>query len=160
MFDLEMLQEVAPEFRQELDKFTRLCTKARKGKTKEVLAAVDQNRRFLNSAEGGKTLLMCACESDHDNPQLVQGLLERKARVRTRDRGGWDALMYASDHGNIAVCHVLLDRGADPDSNNQEYSALSLAASFDHLQLCQLFISRRANLMLVLTGGVAAIRRV
>ena len=98
---------------------------------------------------------MCACESDHDNPQLVQGLLERKARARTRDRGGWDALMYASDHGNIAVCHELLDRGADPDSNNQEYSALSLAASLYHLQLCQLFISRRANLMLVLTGGSA-----
>ena len=68
---------------------------------------------------------------------------------------GWDALMYSSHKGHIAICGVLLDRGADPDSNNQYHSALSYAARYDHLQVCLLLISRRANLMLALTGGTA-----
>ena len=63
--------------------------------------------------------------------------------------------MYASYEGHIAVCTVLLDRGADPDSNNQHFSALTIAASYDHLQVCLLLISRRANLMLGLIDGTA-----
>ena len=63
--------------------------------------------------------------------------------------------MYASFSGHIAVITVLLDRGADPDSNNQRFSALSWAARYDHLQVCLLLISRRANLMLALNGGTA-----
>ena len=75
--------------------------------------------------------------------------------MHARGSGGWDALMCASSRGHIAVCTVLLDRGADPDSNNQISSALSMAARQDHLQVCLLLISRRANLMLALTGGTA-----
>ena len=69
--------------------------------------------------------------------------------------GGWDALMWASVRGHIAVITVLLDRGADPDSNNQKHSALSWAARYDRLQVCLLLISRRANLMLDLNGRTA-----
>ena len=64
-------------------------------------------------------------------------------------------MMYASYYGHFAVCTVLLDRGADPDSNNQNSSALSCAALYDYLQVCLLLISRRANLMLALTDGTA-----
>ena len=75
--------------------------------------------------------------------------------MHARGNGGWDALMNVSINGHIAVITVLLDRGADPDSNNQLHSALSLAALYDHLQVCLLLISRRANLMLVVNGGTA-----
>ncbi len=138
------------------EEFFRLGGKAREGKTAEVLAAVDQDRRLATRADGFSwTLLIYVCCGSHDKPQLAQGLLDRGANVHARDDGDWDALMYASRDGHIAVCTVLLDRGADPDSNNQNSSALSLAASFDYLQVCLLLISRRANLMLALTHGTA-----
>ena len=141
--------------------FHRLCVKASEGKTAEVLAAVDQDRRLATRACAGNgyTLLMWACHDSHDNPQLAQGLLERGANVHARSNGGNDALMWASANGHIAVCTVLLGRGADPDSKQrsggQEYSALLLAALYDHLQVCLLLISRRANLMLVVDGRTA-----
>ena len=136
--------------------FDRLCDKALTGKTAEVLAAVDQDRRLATRADGnGWTLLVWACRGSHNNPQLAQGLLERGANVHARGNGGWDALMWASLEGHIATCTVLLDRGADPDSHDQYDSALSLAARNDHLQVCLLLISRRANLMLALNGGTA-----
>ena len=136
--------------------FNRLCDKVQLGKTAEVLAAVDQDRRLATRVGGnGDTLLIWACDGRHDNPHLAQGLLERGANVHARGSGGWDALMCASYNGHIAVITVLLDRGADPDSNNQTLSALSLAARYDYLQVCLLLISRRANLMLALTGRTA-----
>ena len=138
------------------EEFRGLLTKASEGKTAEVLAAVDQDRRLATRAEvGGDTLLICVCWGTHDNSQLAQGLLDRGANVHARHSAGSDALMLASYKGHIAVCTVLLDRRADPDSNDQDWSALSLAARFDHLQVCLLLISRRANLMLALTTGTA-----
>ena len=138
------------------DEFRRLCAKAYEGKTAEVLAAVDQDRRLATRAKVyGWTLLIWACWGDHDNRLLAQGLLERGANVHARSGEGWDALMYASARGHIAACTVLLNRGADPDSNSKHFSALWHAASRDHLQVCLLLISRRANLMLALTDGTA-----
>ena len=138
------------------EEFDELYIKVEDGNTAEILAAVDQDRRLATRADGnGMTLLIWACECDHDNPLLAQGLLERGANVHVRDGSAWDALMYASASRHIAVITVLLDRGADPDSHNQFVSALSLAARYDHLQVCLLLISRRANLMLALTDGTA-----
>ena len=138
--------------------FGRLCVKASEGETAEVLAAVDQDRRLATRAIDGTTLLIFACLGYHDNPQLAQGLLQRGANLHARNSNGYDALMYASYRGHIAVCTVLLDRKADPDSSDQYDSALSLAARGDRLQVCLLLISRRANLMLALTGGSALAR--
>ena len=131
--------------------FELLCRKARDGKTAEVLEAVDQDRRLAIRTDfiSGWTLLFWACLGRNDNPLLAQGLLERGAYVHS-----W-VLMTASQKGHIAVCAVLLDHGAHPDSNDQYCSALSIAACNDNLQLCLLFISRRANLMLALKGGTA-----
>ncbi len=139
-----------------IDEFDRLGDKAKNGEIVEVLAAVDLDPSLVTRAGNyNNTLLTWACSGSHDNPQLAQGLLERGANVHVRGRYGWDALMWASAHGHIAVITVLLDRGADPDSNGQWDSALSLAAGFDYLQVCLLLISRRANLMLTLSGRTA-----
>ena len=142
------------------EEFDRLCDKAEEGKTVEVLAAVDQDRRLATRYAGDRTLLMYVCWGNHDNPQLAQGLLERGADVHARDRHDWDALMYASDKGHIAAITVLLDRGADPDSGDffRNYvwdSALTNAARYDHFQVCLLLISCRANLMLDSFDGTA-----
>jgi len=137
--------------------FELLCRKARDGKTDEVLAAVDHDRKLVIRSDfiSGWTLLYWTCLGRHDNPLLAQGLLERGANVHAWSNNGNDVLMTASQKGHIAVCTVLLDHGAHPDSNDKYCSALSIAACNDNLQLCLLFISRRANLMLALNGGTA-----
>ena len=84
------------------EEFRGLLTNASEGKTAEVLAAVDQDRRLATRADGGgDTLLICAFYSDHDNPQLAQGLLERGANVHARANDGWNALMCASRKGHM-----------------------------------------------------------
>ena len=133
--------------------FVRLCDKAYEGKTAEVLAAVDQDRRLATKANGnGWTLLICACYGDNDNPQLAQGLLERGANAHARGDSVFDALIY------VAIATWTLDHRGHRNSNSQHSSALSIAASKDHLQMCLLLISRRANLMLALVGGTAVDR--
>lgn len=150
-------QEKKPEMSE--DEFIRLCDKARDGKTAEVLAAVDQDRRLSTRAGKKYTLLMCSCQNHRDNPQIVQGLLERGANVNDRamDTIGFNALMFASNRGKILVCTVLLNYGADPNSisTNHQHSALSLAAMCDYIQMCLLLISRGANLMMPLAWGTA-----
>jgi len=134
--------------------FTNLCRNASDGETALVLAAVDIDPSLATRADGhGYTLLICAC--DHANPLLAQGLLEKGANVHAQNSHGWDALMTASKAGCIKVCTLLLNNGAHPDSNNKHLSALSLAAHYNHLQVCLLLISRGANLMLALTQGTA-----
>jgi hypothetical protein len=131
-----------------------LYLKALDGKTDEVLDAVDKDRSLLVSCKF--SLLKGACRNN--NPLLVRGLLERGANVHdtVHDRQ-WDdhVLLVSSEKGHLGVCAALLDGGADPDFiYNQQWSALSLAASKDHLQMCLLLISRGANLMMKLLFGV------
>jgi hypothetical protein len=137
--------------------FTDLCDKAFEGKTEEVLSAVNLDPTLATRADfQGSTLMIYSCVAN-DNHLLVQGLVEKGANVNARDIHSWNALMMASRQGYIAVCSVLLSAGADFDSNNQYFSALSLAALFDHLQVCLLLIKCRANLMLVLSDGKTAL---
>ena len=138
--------------------FNGLCDKAKQGKTAEVLAAVDQDRRLATRVDGdGNTLLIWACRGRHDNPQLAQGLLEKGANVHYRNKLGEDALMFASYKGHIKHVKLLLDYGVDPDSNNGHESALWLAARYKNLEVCLLLISRGANLMRVCKYGTTAL---
>jgi hypothetical protein len=98
---------------------------------------------------------MVTCNCHHDNHHLVQGLLERGSNVHAWNIFYRNALIQASISGHIAIITILLNNGADPDSNNQNYSPLSFAAYYNNLQVCLLLISRGANLMLHLTRGTA-----
>ena len=139
-----------------IDKFNNLRYNVKLGKTAAVLAAVDQNPKLVTIADRfNLTLLSHATDNLFDNPYLVQGLLERGANVHARSDLGYDALMFASRNGLVRTCTVLLDHGADPNSNNKYWSALSIAASRRNLQVCLLLISRDANLMLVLNNSTA-----
>jgi ankyrin repeat protein len=138
------------------DEFELLCNDAKNGNVINVLPAVDINRGLATRVDDClNTLLIWACRGRHINFQMVEGLLKRGSYVNVQSCSGWNALMRASKNGNIAVCTLLLDYGANPDSNNEAYSALSVAAQFGHIQVCLLLISRRANLMLPLTYGTA-----
>jgi ankyrin repeat protein len=136
------------------ESFYGLCCFAASGKTAEVLAAVDLDPRLANRKHDGRTLLTSACCDSDDNPQLIEGLLKRGSNIHARSKDGYDALMFASSRGNIDVCTILLDHGADPNaaSNDQLCRALYSACFDGHFEVALLLISRGANLMLIMRG--------
>lgn len=102
------------------EQFDVLCSIAGKGGTADVLAAIDLDPKLATRAHGkgllsgnGLTLLIHTCRGSHDNPQLVQGLLERGAKVHAQANDGWDALMCASSKGHLKVCLLLISMRAN-----------------------------------------------
>ncbi len=68
--------------------------------------------------------------SEIDDIKLVQEALEQKADINYKDRHGWTALMWSGLKYNTGIVKLLLDRGANPDiQNNQGYTALMYVAS-------------------------------
>ena len=130
--------------------FYDLCQKAHRGKTEEVLAAVDQCRNqnlATRSGVNGTTLLIWVCEGSRDNPQLALGLLERRADVLARNKNnGKDALMGASQNGHLAVCTLLLERGANVHARDYERrDSLIWAAQNGHVAVVALLLKRGAD---------------
>lgn len=138
------------------DEFNQLCDKARYAETSKVLAAVDKDRRLATRAtDFGMTLLMFASQGYPDNSSLIEGLLARGANVHARDNSDWNALMFASRYGHIAICTMFLKHKSDPDSRNQFTSALILASTNDYFDICLLLIIYRANLIMDVNGRTA-----
>lgn len=137
-------------------KFTNLCEKAFFGKREKVLIALNKNPMLITRTDGsGNTLLHYVCMNSSNSVLLVKALLSRRANVHTRNVNGINPLMFASRNVDDLTCALLLDAGADPNSNNKNSSALSTAAINDRLDICLLLISRGANLMLVVNDGNA-----
>ena len=89
-------------------------------------------------------------------------------------QGGWTALIWASGYGRQSVCQLLLTRGADMDTKDNVsilddhteciyrihvisdlmtiidmqlgFTALILASRFGHLSICQLLLTRGADI--------------
>jgi len=140
-------------------KFEKLCEKAKAGETKNVLAAVDNDKKLINRVDRRKyTLLHHACCCEYAAPLLVKGLLERGADVNAFSRCGWVPLMFSSQKGDIESCIVLLDYGANPNFTNYHRSPLTLAAERDYLEVCLLLISRGAKLIINMYYGGDALK--
>lgn len=60
-------------------------------------------RVFTHAAECGYT-------------SVVKGLINRGIDVNCRDAGGWTALVRAADQANTAMVQLLLERGANPNT--------------------------------------------
>ena len=127
------------------EQFAELLLKARDGKTENVIATITIYPDLLNRKDWcGYTLLYNACMFNH--LELVEKLLDLNAKF-IRVKGGWDAIMIASQFGFYNMVKLLLDRGADPNSGNGHFTALGQAAIYNHIEICILLISRGANLM-------------
>ena len=121
-----------------------------------MLEACRQHQGLVLRADGiGYRLLHHACIGGH--LELARGLLDLGAVVDAREDDGWDALMWASGNGHPAVVTLLLDRAADPCSRNNNYTALTLPAVYDRLQVCLILLNRGADLMAVCAGGRTAL---
>jgi hypothetical protein len=60
---------------------------------------------------------------------------------------GCDALLFACVYDSLTVAALLLDRGADPNTSTDNWTALGAAASYDYHDVCLLLLSRSADLM-------------
>jgi hypothetical protein len=96
----------------------------------------------------GDTAIIAASQGGSQG--LVRELVRLGADVNARSNvNGWDAVMYASRYGHAAAVAVLLDNGADPNTQSKNCSALGGAAFYDHLPVCQLLLGRGADLLAV-----------
>jgi uncharacterized protein len=76
----------------------------------------------------GQTALMRALAEKH--PEVVRALIDRGADVRARSKGGFTALLFASQQGEIASARMLLAAGADVNATTPKNgTALVVAAA-------------------------------
>jgi ankyrin repeat protein len=137
------------------EQFAELLLKARDGKTEKIIAAITRYPDLLNRTDWCNiTLLYNACMFNH--LELVEKILDLNAKF-IRVKGGWDAIMIASQFGFYNIVKLLLDRGADPNSGNGHFTVLGQAAIYNHIEICILLITRGANLMTKLWGDDTAL---
>jgi len=124
---------------------TALMTAARTGKVDVVklLLAYGAN---VNAKESwhGQTALMWAAAEKHE--ATVRALLERKADVRARSKGGLTPLLFAVRAGDVPTVRALLDGGADVnDTAPDGTSALVMAIINARFELASVLLDSRAN---------------
>jgi len=87
--------------------------------------------------------------SQRDNPDLIQALLNRGANIHTRLRGA-TALHYTAKAGFLESTRVLLNAKADPNATNENgetplFYALKAGKRADVAAMCALLISQGAD---------------
>ena len=99
----------------------------------------------------GFTAILAASQGGSEG--LVVELLKRGADWKARDVNGSDSLFLASMEGHAAVATILLGRGCDPNTRNDHWTALGIAAAWDHLPVCILLLSKAADLYALMPYG-------
>ena len=101
----------------------------------------------------GWTPLMFAANSGNDN--IIEYLIHNSnVNIHDIENQGRNALMLASYTGNHKVCHLLLEKGSNPNyickystSDSVSFSALRFAAERGHIHILLLFIKYKGNLL-------------
>jgi ankyrin repeat protein len=134
--------------------FDTLCQNAKNGKREKISCALKDDSSLINQVDyEDNTLLIWACKGRKGNIMQIQDLLLKGSNINARNKWGYDALM-TSFH-ELEVVDFLLSKGANPDSKNIKYSALTLAARYNNLQICLMLLKYNANLMMVVDGRTA-----
>lgn len=96
----------------------------------------------------GATALMLS----FNNEQLSRLLIAAGADVNATACGDQTPLMWAADKGNIGVCKLLIESGANVNARPNDFSCyqtpLIFAARNGHAQVCKLLIDNGADLTL------------
>ena len=80
----------------------------------KVLKLLLEKTKNINTIDslGGMTPLMWATYNEHDNPQIIQALLDKGAMINMKDKHGVTALSWAMKKGNTATVDLLRKAGA------------------------------------------------
>ena len=142
----------------EPEHFRQLLTECVQANQAAALQTLDLHPGLLNERWGGQgfdvgndryvyqglTAILAACMGGSEG--LVVELLKRGADLKARSDYGQDSLWFASRYGHVAVAAILLARGCDPNTRSNSWTALGIAAAFDHLPVCILLLSKAADL--------------
>ena len=153
----------------EPDHLHQLLTECLLANQASALQTLDSHPGLLNERWGGQTFgvgndryvfrgtTAIHAASQGGNEELVVELLKRGADLKARDENGSDALILASCYGHVAVATILLGRGCDPNTRNNFWTALGVAAAYDRLPVCILLLSKAADLyaLIPFNGGTA-----
>jgi ankyrin repeat protein len=132
----------------------------------DLIKAADQNdgaevttllRRGAdpNTADGdGTTLLMSAARNG--NEELVDVLLQMRAKVRGRNRYGDDALLLAAFRGYLGIVRKLVAAGA-PVNRDEGWQPLAYAAFNGHLEVAQFLLEHEADVDAMSDNGTSAL---
>jgi ankyrin repeat protein len=82
---------------------------------------------------------------DLDSSGVRYGYLVAMTTAPRCTEDGWTALHLASSEGHLDIAKLLIDRGANVDSRNDEQETpLALASSFGHLDIARFLIESGA----------------
>lgn len=101
----------------------------------------------------GNTLLIQAMRSDV--PELIDYLLQRRARVNTRNRNGETALSIAAYTGNLPQVKRLVEAGAEV--NFYGWTPLAYAAYNGHLEIVDYLLKHGAEINAKTQNGSTAL---
>jgi len=90
-------------------------------------AGLRMNIPLLNSRKD-KDLLKAIRTNDM---RLFNTALEKKANINRTFDYGWTPLMWASFKGNLTMVEILVDRGANPKTKNNDKNTAEMIACWD-----------------------------
>jgi ankyrin repeat protein len=81
----------------------------------DAVNAMLKKTKDVNTVDSlaGMTPLMWATYNEHDNPQIIQALLDKGALINMKDKHGSTALSWAMKKGNTATVALLKKYGAE-----------------------------------------------
>lgn len=85
-------------------------------------------------------------------------VVEEKINANSEDVNLSDGIFFACRDGNLEMANLLLNNGADPNDNNNEFSPLYLAAYNGHLDVVKYLIEKGADVNKVCNSKARVIK--
>lgn len=123
------------------------------GDTSWAIKLVDQGMDVNSVDAAGNTLLMQAVQ--RENADLLGLLLQRRARLNTRNRNGETALSLAAFKGNLAIVQRLVKAGADV--NLYGWPPLINAVFNGHREVVEYLLTKAADVNARTENGSTAL---
>lgn len=131
-----------------------LLKAAEQNDSAEMMALLKRGADPDTADSDGTTLLMTAARNGNDD--LVELLLQMRAKVSRRNRYGDDALLLASFRGHLAIVKRLVAAGA-PLQRDDGWPPLVYAAFNGHLEVVRFLLAQGADIDAVSDNSTSAL---
>jgi hypothetical protein len=118
----------------------------RRGNSKAAAEMLEANPELIDAEDmKGYTPLIIAVYNNQ--PEVVDLLLQKGAKVEVQDQAGNTALMGVCFRGYKELVPKLLQAGAEVNQRNyQGANALTFAATFGHLEIAEMLLEKGADM--------------